>query len=500
MRQAMHRHLSMTQVISFGFLTALLSLFQPIPPVSAQQPTGLLTHETSGAGIQGQRVENLNPNRPYPTTVLERKDTLTSNQKPHRLIRKPQNAPVASVEPAPAGTSPLQSLPTPPPVLQSDNESSQPKESPSLYNRSAGAAVPLATMSVAPSIATATGSAALGTTSAGITPLAAAGAGNSNGSGGGRSMSKLASEMPGLTQLISPPSAPGASTNPAIGASPPSLSFTAQQGGANPSAQMLSISNTGGGTLTWSASENSAWLTVSPASGTGNGAVTLTAATAGLSVGTQTATITLTATGASPVTVPVSFIITAAPIPPAIGASPTSFSFTATQGAANPTPQLLSIRNPGGATLTWSITDDQTWLTFNATSGTTTTETDSVTLSVNTNGLQAATHSATITVTATGASNTPQTIPVTLILNAPATSSATLTWNPNTEPDLASYRIYRSTQQGVYGAALTTVPAGTVSYTATGLPVGQTYYFTITAVDSSNNESPSSNEVLKPIP
>jgi fibronectin type 3 domain-containing protein len=74
-----------------------------------------------------------------------------------------------------------------------------------------------------------------------------------------------------------------------------------------------------------------------------------------------------------------------------------------------------------------------------------------------------------------------------------------LSWTANSEPDLASYRVYRSNQQGVYGAAIATVPAGTASYTATGLQVGQTYYFRITAVDSGSNESQSSNEVSKSI-
>jgi fibronectin type 3 domain-containing protein len=36
-------------------------------------------------------------------------------------------------------------------------------------------------------------------------------------------------------------------------------------------------------------------------------------------------------------------------------------------------------------------------------------------------------------------------------------------------------------------------------YMATGLQVGNTYYFTITAVDSAGNESPHSNEVSKSI-
>jgi fibronectin type 3 domain-containing protein len=89
---------------------------------------------------------------------------------------------------------------------------------------------------------------------------------------------------------------------------------------------------------------------------------------------------------------------------------------------------------------------------------------------------------------------------VTLQLNAPTTSSATLTWNANTESDLAGYKVYRrATSTGSYGAPIATIPAGTVSYQATGLAAGTTYYFVVTAYDSTGNESPFSNEVSKSI-
>jgi hypothetical protein len=56
-----------------------------------------------------------------------------------------------------------------------------------------------------------------------------------------------------------------------------------------------------------------------------------------------------------------------------------------------------------------------------------------------------------------------------------------------------------STTSGVYGAPIATIPAGTVTYTVTGLSTGNTYFFTVTAVDTSNNESVHSNEVSKSI-
>ena len=236
---------------------------------------------------------------------------------------------------------------------------------------------------------------------------------------------------------------------PAIGASPTSLSFTAQQGGGNPTAQTLTISNTGGGTLNWSASDSAAWLTLSPASGTGNGAVTLTATTGTLTAGSHSGTVTLSATGATSVTVPVTFTVAAALT---INLSPSSLSYAATQGAANPINQNISLTSSGG-TLNWTVSDDASWLTVNPASGS---GSSTLTTSVNTAGLAAGTYTGTLTVGAAGASS--KTVGVTLTVSAPTTSSATLTWDPNTDSDLAGYKVYRATVSGAYGAALGTVP------------------------------------------
>ncbi|HXX73501.1 MAG TPA: BACON domain-containing carbohydrate-binding protein [Nitrospiraceae bacterium] len=290
-----------------------------------------------------------------------------------------------------------------------------------------------------------------------------------------------------------------ASLPPAISASPASLSFTAQQGSGNPVTQTLSISNTGSGTLSWNASDSAAWLTLSPASGTGNGTVAVSATPGTLAAGSYSSTVTLSATGAAPVTVPVSLTVTAAAVPPSIGASPTTFSFTATQGAANPATQLLNITNPGTGTLSWSITDNANWLALTPASGATTTGTSPVTVSVNTAGLGAGSSTATITIAATGAANTPQTIPVTLRLNTPGMSSATLTWNASTSGGVAGYKVYQSTTSGVYGPPIATLQGNGTSYTATGLAVGTTYFWVVTDYDQAGNESVHSNEVSKSI-
>jgi hypothetical protein len=289
-----------------------------------------------------------------------------------------------------------------------------------------------------------------------------------------------------------------AAPSPTISRSPSSLTFTATQGGANPASQNVSITNSGSGTLSWTVSDNVNWLSLSPTSGTGNGSVAASVNISGLAAGTYNGTITISATGATntPQTVPVTLTVSAAPT---IRLSPTSLSFTATQGAANPAAQTVNVTNPGGGTLAWTASHNASWLTLNTASGTTTTETDPITVSVNTAGMSAGTYNATITITASGAANTPQTVPVTLTLNAPATSSAMLTWNANTESDLAGYKVYRATAPGAYGAPIATLQGNVTGYVATGLQVGTTYYFVVTAYDNAGNESAYSNEVSKSV-
>ena len=58
-------------------------------------------------------------------------------------------------------------------------------------------------------------------------------------------------------------------------------------------------------------------------------------------------------------------------------------------------------------TLTWTVSDDQTWITMNPAGGTTTTETDTVTVTIDTTGLACGTtHTGTITVNSDGGTKT----------------------------------------------------------------------------------------------
>jgi hypothetical protein len=92
-----------------------------------------------------------------------------------------------------------------------------------------------------------------------------------------------------------------------LAASPASLSFlgaTTQ----NPPGQNLNITNAGSGAMSWSASGDASWLSVTPASGTAPGSATVNAASVGLAVGQYTGNVVLTSGQAnnSPLLVPAS--------------------------------------------------------------------------------------------------------------------------------------------------------------------------------------------------
>ena len=367
---------------------------------------------------------------------------------------------------------------------------------------------------------------------------------------------------------------------PIIKTSPVTLSFTAVQGDSNSSSQVISISNTGGGVFTWSASENVSWLAISSTSGTGNGSITATATTGTLIAGTYNALITVNAASATPVSIPVTFTVTApAPTltlsPPSLTltgvqgganpgsqtvtvnangnwtassnvpwltlsplsgngngsittqvalssatvgmnnatitvasggvtrtisvvltvsaaslmASPNSVTYTATQGAADPSAKTIAISSNGA----WTVSEGASWLSLSPTSGS---NNGTITARVNTATAMQGNNSTTITVKS---GSITKTVNVTLALNAPSSSSVTLTWNANKESDLAGYRVYRATSSGTYGAPIATIQGNTTSYVATGLQLGTTYFFVVTAFDIAGNESAYSNEVSKSV-
>jgi uncharacterized protein (TIGR03437 family) len=195
------------------------------------------------------------------------------------------------------------------------------------------------------------------------------------------------------------------------------LTFAAQEGG-NPISQPLLVTNSGEGTLYWTAAITAItggdWLALSPSSGIGDSTLIVTANIAFLVAGNYNAIITVTAKGAlySPQNVEVSLTITPKPV---FTLLPAVLSFVERSGN-DPAPQQLTISSDRRG-LPWSAGvatfSGGNWLSVSATSGATP---DAITVAVNGAGLGDGTYQGAITISVAGAANSPQTTKVTLML------------------------------------------------------------------------------------
>jgi hypothetical protein len=107
-----------------------------------------------------------------------------------------------------------------------------------------------------------------------------------------------------------------------------------------------------------------------------------------------------------------------------ISLSPSSLSASCSEGANAPS-QSFEVRNSGRGTMSYAVGTTANWVSCTPASGTSTGESDPITVTYNTSGLAPGTYSATITIAAAGASNSPQTIPVTVnVGGSPAQASS----------------------------------------------------------------------------
>jgi hypothetical protein len=96
-------------------------------------------------------------------------------------------------------------------------------------------------------------------------------------------------------------------------------------------------------------------------------------------------------------------------------------------------------------------------------------------------------------VSATAKDLTPPAQPTGLTV-VPGIGRVFLTWNENREGDLAGYQVYRATKSGGEYERLTEKPIFRTTYSDTSVKQGMTYYYTVTAMDKSGNESLRSRE------
>ena len=106
---------------------------------------------------------------------------------------------------------------------------------------------------------------------------------------------------------------------------------------------------------------------------------------------------------------------------PGVAATPSGLQFAYTAGGAVPAAQSIQITNSGSGTLAFAATASDPWLSVSPASGT---APWTLTVSVSPAALSAGTHTGTVQISATGASNSPLSVTVTLTVAAATASLA----------------------------------------------------------------------------
>jgi uncharacterized protein (TIGR03437 family) len=245
---------------------------------------------------------------------------------------------------------------------------------------------------------------------------------------------------------------------PLLVPNPASLTFVQTAGGAAPAAQTINLGATSAAGFSAAAETqgNVPWLNVTPLAGTAPATLTVNVQTAGLSLGTYTGAIRIVSAlaGNSPVVVPVTLRVTEEI---RLTVNPSNLTFDFQVGEGRPPDQAVSITTTGGAaawTGTVATQSGGNWLGVSILAGTTP---STMVVGVSPAGLPAGTYTGTVTITAAGASNSPQTVTVTLRV----TADPVLRSNP---PSLSFVQ-----QTGTPGA-----PPQTILLTTSGAPVNMT--------------------------
>jgi uncharacterized protein (TIGR03437 family) len=206
-----------------------------------------------------------------------------------------------------------------------------------------------------------------------------------------------------------------------LSATPASLSFTYAAGGAAPASQSVNITATSPITIATSVTSGSSWLSATSSSTTTPATLTVTVNPGSLTAGNYSGTISITSSSAtnSPLVLNVSLVVSSKPT---LSASPTSLTFSGQSGGSNPASQSVSLT--GSAALPFTIATSPSWLGVSSAASTTPA---TLVVTANIAGMAQGAYQGTITITSTGAGNSPLVIPVTLNVSAAAVTGPTIT-------------------------------------------------------------------------
>jgi uncharacterized protein (TIGR03437 family) len=244
---------------------------------------------------------------------------------------------------------------------------------------------------------------------------------------------------------------------------PTSLTFAYQTGttvnGSTLPSQSIVVSGTGQfavATPTYTSGQPTGWLHYTPAGGFAPGTISVSVDPTSLVPNTTpyTATLSVTpASGASPVNVSVSFLVSTNPV---LIAYPGSLTFDYTAGGTPPSWTVYLNASDNNSAFPVSVTTSTAWLSVSSPGGATT----NTAISVQGNNLSSlgnGVYTGSVTVTATGAANSPVSIPVVLTVTGSTVSGGGLT--------LGNLSTFYATQGGASPASqVMSVGATTTTY------------------------------------
>lgn len=105
----------------------------------------------------------------------------------------------------------------------------------------------------------------------------------------------------------------------------------------------------------------------------------------------------------------------------------------------------------------------------------------------------------TITISSS-ATNSPGTVNISGTGISGTAHSVVLSWAASTSSGVTGYNVYRSTTSGGGYARVNAVPTSTTKYSDGGVSSGATYYYVVTAVNSSGGESAKSGQISAKVP
>jgi len=270
-----------------------------------------------------------------------------------------------------------------------------------------------------------------------------------------------------LDMLLKPTNLP----HPELIVTPTEVADTARAHSNEVKQAEVSISNSGGGTLTWTASDRSDWIRLEPREGEVPATLTITMDPDNLGPGIYEADVTViarTAADSQVTTIPVTFVVQR----PGLNVTPGIIDRSTNVGSNAVFNETIQISNSGSGRLDWTASENAPWLSLESRSGS---GDAAVAVTINSAGLAGGTYHDDIVVTAPGALGSPAHVSVTLTVLAPglAVTPDSIKESASagsTTPVTTTLRVINSGNGSITWTATKTQPWLTLSTTTGGAP------------------------------